>query len=86
MTMILYIYVYTCSKAIYILVFSINLQGNILQFYPSAYLYEPIDDVLEVKYSLKDLSKTEGSLVGVSVNSETVNDVRMCLCLLSICM
>ena len=60
--------------------FFINLQGNILQFYPSAYLYEPIDDVLEVKYSLNDLSKTEGSLVGVSVNSETVNDVCAYVC------
>lgn len=58
-----------------------NLQGNVLQFYPSAYLYEPNEDVLEVKYSLNDLSKIQGSLVGVSVNSQTVNDVRIYLCL-----
>ena len=61
--------------------FVLNLQGNILQFYPSAYLYEPNDDVLEVKYSLNDLSKIKGSLVGVSVNSQTVNDVCASLCM-----
>ena len=48
-----------------------------LQFYPSAYLFEPNNDVLEVKYGLNDLSKIKGSVVGVSVASETISDVRM---------
>ena len=54
------------------------LQENILQFYPSAYLYKPVDDVLEVKYGLNDLSAIKGSVVGVSVTSDTLNDVRVC--------
>ena len=58
----------------------LNLQGNTLRFYPSAHLYEPIDDVLEVKYGLNDLTKIKGSGVGVSVTSETVNDVCPYVC------
>ena len=53
----------------------IILQGNVLQFYPSAYLYKPVDDMLEVKYGLNDASAIERSAVGVSVTSDTINDV-----------
>ena len=60
------------------------LQGNILQFYPSAYLYKPVDDILEVKYGLNDLSAIKGSVVGVSVTSDTLNDVRVCFVKMSI--
>ena len=46
-----------------------------MQFYPSAYLYKPVDDMLEVKYGLNDVSAIERSAVGVSVTSDTINDV-----------
>lgn len=46
-----------------------------MQFYPSAYLYKPIDDIIEVEYGLNDVSVNKGSAVGVSVTTETVNDV-----------
>ena len=53
-------------------------QENTLQLYPSAYLYKPINNKLKVKYRLNDISEMEGSVVGVSVTSETVYNVCAC--------
>lgn len=42
--------------------------------------------MLEVNYGLNDVSEVKGTIVGVSVTSETVNDVRMYRCMYIICL